>query len=47
MIAFQVLGGLRGERIPVQAVVRTIMKKPGLKDNNFQASLDYLYTGTS
>ena len=30
--------GLSKDEIPCQVVIKTITKKPGLKDNNFQVS---------
>lgn len=33
---FQTVKGLDRENLPTQALVHTLAKKPGLKDNNFQ-----------
>lgn len=34
--------GMSKDEIPCQAVVKTVAKKPGLKDNNFQVSSSLL-----
>ena len=36
MLPFQVVTLMEPKEIPCQVCIRTIAKKPGIKDNNFQ-----------